>query len=98
MNKIKHILIALISFIVGVFFLFLSVKVVFTLDFSIFDYDGSLPTRHLRCPNFREFLWSFLLGLAGIVNGLWHVMLLLQNIVLKNVNEGKGGGSEECEE
>ena len=80
MHRIKNFIICLVSLIIGAIFLYISFTMAQKLGLSMFLDDGNpFFTGHRRWDSLSEFVIMFLVGIAGIINGLLYAYLVYKN-------------------
>ena len=80
MRRVKNLFISVLSFVLGIYFLYIGVNMTKIYGFSIFE-DGGNPfiTGHRRFDRLGEFICGFMVAIGGCVSGFIHAYLFIKN-------------------
>lgn len=80
MYRIKNLLISVVSFVFGIYFFYVGMRMTEKYGFSIFE-DGGNPilTGHRNYDMLGEFILGFIVAIGGCISGVVHAYLFLKN-------------------
>jgi hypothetical protein len=85
MKKLINLFISILSFIFGIYFIYLCVVNIDRMGWSIFSPEAQLSTpRHPTGEDFSQLILSLMCGLVGIVSGIGYLWMCLQK---ENIEE-----------
>ena len=80
MRRVKNLFISILSFVLGIYFLYVGVDMTKKYGFSIFE-DGGNPiiTGQRRFERLGEFISGYMVAIGGCVSGFIHAYLFVKN-------------------